>query len=424
MTKMIKQIVKAKPKKATSNTVNRRNAAPMLSCAAVYIMLALPACVRTSDEIVAGDLPSEIIGGYPATSPALNHTGSLIIKDENVFEPFCSATLIALQTAVTAKHCVVETAMWGYDIYFGVGPDAYFPDELIPIAALEMAPSDEGGFVGMGQDVAVVHLAYAPAGDIIPAMPMPSSALVVGDRMVSIGYGVFTARDEYDGQRRIGRETVVAKEGSTYEAQLGDFESFVEWWYIGEMTDADYLENVSEADLESFMDIYESTLLINDYETVTGGMEGDSQTCYGDSGGPLMKYVLGNGWQTYGVVSGGLESASSVCDFGTVFATFGPEVISFLEDAQRWEDPCGDIDSAGVCEENVAMSCISDLSEGTRALIEKDCDEINETCVIVDGVADCGTALQSAEQADPAIEPEDLAAELETAIKNSYFNIP
>ncbi len=57
-----------------------------------------------------------------------------------------------------------------------------------------------------------------------------------------------------------------------------------------------------------------------------GTDEGDPQPCSGDSGGPLLR----NG-KVFGVASGVLRSSERVCDHGTVYATFGPEVLDFIK---------------------------------------------------------------------------------------------
>ena len=365
---------------------------------------------------------ADIIGGYSATSTALDHTGALVIQYEDGYiEPFCTATLIGPEAVVSAKHCT-EIAMWGYDIYFAIGPDAYLPDELVQVVSYDMAPVDDGGFVGLGQDVGVLYLDHLPESGITPVLPKPSSELTVGDRMIGLGYGVFSTNYLYDGQRRIGRETVAAVDGLTFEAMFGDFESFVEWWLTGETTDADILESFDDEDyLNDLMDIYESELLLDGDEAVTGEAAGDTQSCYGDSGSPLMKYTAGIGWQTYGVVSGGVGSLRSVCDYGTVFATFGPDVYAFLEDARNWEDPCGDVGESGLCDGNTAVHCVTDLSAGVREMSEENCDDSGRTCVLLDDGARCGVVGNQAPSDDPQTSVEELGAALEEAVRDAYF---
>ena len=396
----------------------------------IKIIAAVSLALLWSVSIVAGGCDSgktiepipevnidDIIGGQHATSEKLNLTGALIVDDFGELIPFCSGSLISEETVVSARHCV-EVVDWGYeDIYFAVGPDATAPDDLIAVAAIDTAPVDEGGFMALGQDVSVLQLDRPATGVGLFATPVSSDGLQKNDSMVTIGYGAFTASNYYDDQRRIGRETVVASEGRAFEAMFGDFESFVEWAITGDTTPENILELVDEETLEYLTEVYDSELLLPGNETVTGTAESDTQTCYGDSGGPLMKYVSGVGFQIYGVVSGGLSSNRAACDYGTVFATFTPDVIDFLEDARTWEDPCGDVGEAGMCDGNIAVNCVTDLGDGIRTLESEDCDAIGETCVMNGEGAFCGMPVVEEAEA-----PDEKRMDIRDIIFEAYFH--
>lgn len=338
-----------------------------------------------------------IIFGVSASSTALNHTGALVaVFPGEVPEQICTGTLIAPETVVTAKHCVdilpyIEDS--GYTVAFAIGVDSTAPEELIGVAGYATSPGDSGGFVGYGRDVAVLHLDHAPTTPTTYAEPRLMTDSRVGDSMITIGYGVHGATGAFDGRRRIGRETVTAVEGNTFEAIFGDFESFVEWWFTGQVTDADYLENVDPSELDYLYEFYTSLELYPEHEAVTGADEEDTQSCYGDSGGPLMRVTREGTWATYGVVSGGFNSLRLTCDFGTVFSTFGPESLDFLRSAREWEDPCGDVTQGGACDNGYAVRCESDLTSGVREVVEEDCIAQDEQCVVVDGNAACGTVF-------------------------------
>jgi secreted trypsin-like serine protease len=49
-----------------------------------------------------------------------------------------------------------------------------------------------------------------------------------------------------------------------------------------------------------------------------------SQTCRGDSGGPVM-IETESGWEVVGVTSWTWRSKSQACDHGSVVAIFGPQ---------------------------------------------------------------------------------------------------
>lgn len=336
-----------------------------------------------------------IIGGFHADAPELDHTGALVVIDPSTAEPFalCSSTLIAPETVVTAKHCAVvlpDIEQQGFRVAWAAGPRALEPIELIPIAAAETAPGDVGGFVAMGRDVAVLHLEHPSA--IEPATPSLFTDDLIGTPMVSIGYGVFGATGNSDDQRRIGRETVAGTEGRTLELLLGSFENFVEWWFTGEITDADFLETLAPDDPAlPFLELQFQALQLHDeHEAVTGLEPSDTQSCFGDSGGPLARFTREGGWQTYGVVSGGLGSLRMACDYGTVFATFGPETFEFLSEAVDWVDPCGDVTVAGDCDGAVLRTCRTNFTGNIRRLVQEDCGAQGVECVSSAEGAGCG----------------------------------
>ncbi len=337
-----------------------------------------------------------IIGGFAAIDAALNHTGLLVALDPSTgnYEAVCTATLLTAETAVTAKHCadILYYIPTGWRFAIVLGPDGEAPEEILEVVAFDVSAPYSGGFAGEGSDVAVMHLdTPASSPDHFPE-PRPSSDLELGRSMVTLGYGVFGASGASDLARRIGRETVEATEGLALEAIFGDFESFVEWFFTGQVTDEDILEEL-EGDpfLDYLLEEYESIYLLEEHEAVTGLQPRDTQSCYGDSGSPLLRLTHEGVWETYGVVSGGFGSLRSICDFGTVFSTFGPEAFTFITQAMEWEDPCGDVPTAGVCDGNTAVTCTTDVLEGVREVSEQDCEETGELCFNSALGALCGT---------------------------------
>ncbi|MET0412429.1 MAG: trypsin-like serine protease [Polyangiaceae bacterium] len=327
-----------------------------------------------------GQAQQSIIGGFLAPSPELDHFGALVAinRANGSRNAFCGATLISADTAVTAKHCarnVLQLPARGQDLFFGVGPNGIASERLIPIAAVELAPGDTGGFLGIGSDVAVVHLDAATG--LTPAVPRALDASFEGVSMVAIGYGVFGASGANDDRRRIGRVTVAATSGNALEHMVGSFENFVEYRLTGNVSDADFLaQHGSEPEVAARLPALEIEFdlpLLPGHEAVTGLDPGDTQLCRGDSGGPLALFAADGTWQVHGVASATLDSERLSCDFGTIFATFGPEAMAFLEQARAWLDPCGDLGAAAVCEGEVARRCETDLTTGVRRVVEEPC---------------------------------------------------
>lgn len=386
---------------------------------------ALVACSGEAPDMATAETSLDIIGGFHADSPALNHFGALVAIDPTSNEPFevCSSTLIGPETVVTAKHCAVvlpDAQFAGFQMAWAAGADANTPDELIPIAAVETAPGDVGGFVAMGRDVALLRLDRPTS--IAPATPQPFSDALIGTAMVSVGYGVYGAAGSSDDHRRIGRETVAGTEGRAFELIFGSFEDFVEWAFTGQVTDADFLATLPPDDpnIPFLRDQFDALLLFDQHEAVTGLAPSDTQSCFGDSGGPLARFTRAGGWQTFGVVSGGLSSLRSVCDFGTVFSTFGPATFAFIEESLDWVDPCGDVSASGACEGSVAVTCETNFIGNIRRLVQVDCAEQGLECVS----SDAGTGCGSVPPPEPPVAPEPGAQQLVLdAVRQSFLPV-
>ena len=74
----------------------------------------LPACSSEPGSESAGSTDQDVIAGFAANGAKLNAIGSIgqLYFDEwmqtDVFYPYCSGSLIAEQTVLTAKHCLDE----------------------------------------------------------------------------------------------------------------------------------------------------------------------------------------------------------------------------------------------------------------------------------------------------------------------------
>lgn len=337
----------------------------------------------------------QIVGGLVAPSGELDHTAAIVRVDRETRarDVLCTATLIAAESALTAKHCANRMALvrtLGDEVALAIGFDIAAA-ELVPIVAMQVpADAGEGGALGDGYDVAVIHLDHPVAVQTAHVRPFDSSW--IRRSMVTLGYGMATAWSAPDGLRRIGRETVVATEGLLYEILYGDFESYVEVELTGVSSSDDYLARAlaepSLADVDALRDTYARTRLIPGHEIVTKTLASNTRSCRGDSGGPLLRVSAEGAWEVYGVLSGGPSSLRAECDFGQVWATLGPVTFAFVQASLKWSDPCGSVDAGGACAGSFVERCHSDWASNARQLMTVAC-ATGSTCRVAQGVAQC-----------------------------------
>jgi hypothetical protein len=370
-----------------------------------------------------------LIGGFAANDTRLNGSGSLVVVWPFGFtDLLCSAALLTPESVLTAKHCADVIPMaysFGAKVAYAVGPDSRAPLKLMEVVAYETAPGDIGGFVGYGRDVAILHLDH-PLTDAPTVDVGATSDEDLGSPFAAIGYGVQDNGFSY-GTRRLGKQALKGREGKVFEIMFGSFEAFLDWFLTGNVNPNDFLRPAGRPPTSSPPDgggtggsggggggmggaggtggmgadgggvppwlidlarqIYDTTVLEKDYEVVTGGTPGDAQPCFGDSGSSLIRKVEDR-FVSYGVVSGGIGSRDLICDMGTVYATFGPETLAFIERAKEWVDPCGDRDSTGFCDGNVARRC-TNAAEGRRRMVEFDCSLLGMACNMDSGQVSC-----------------------------------
>ena len=359
-------------------------------------------------------------------------------------EPFCSGSLVGEESVLTALHCVdaVDYAQsFGLAVGFALGADGEAPTRIVRVVDVSnFSPGFDSRF-GNTRDVALVHL-EEPIKGIRPVVMRPMSKQPLGKKLAVIGYGI-QDQNETSGTRRAGVQTLRAKEGRLFEGLFGDYAAFLDWFFsitgpgygYGRFANLDVSMSsaagpwvvtpypnpdagpssspgVAEIDggiqdgpvLDAGVQdagpvppvieppepvdprlayaefLWENVLLSEGYEAVAGGAPGDAQGCFGDSGGPLLRYnAKSEDYNVFGVVSGGFASEDSICDFGAVYATFGPELLPDLRKAAKWTDPCGDLDEVGQCDGNTAVRC-TDVDEGVRRVVKMDCGLIGLSC--------------------------------------------
>lgn len=386
---------------------------PMRLLTPALLLTTLLACA-VDDGDPSESQTGEIVGGVAANGAGLDAVGALgRIQPDGTFKYYCTATLVAPQVVLTAKHCVARAGGPAYteneSIYFGIGANSKEPKRIVKLARTWMADLDTGGFVSRGADVAVATL-DEPVLDVapLPVLDDHVGPSAIGGRVSAVGYGV---RDiaRSSGLRRAGTLTIQATEGAIMGGAFASADELVDF----ARTEAG--DGFSEGrDEPRLRQLWERSLLER-YELFAGIAPGDVQPCSGDSGGPLLARTR-EGLGVIAVVSGSFKLSNSFANpcsvLGEVYATFPADIQAMIDEASldvggkpptRFElgearfgdapklpdtdgagDRCGDVPVSGICEGHAAVRCISE-AEGPRRLTHIDCGLVMQTCRAVEG---------------------------------------
>jgi hypothetical protein len=303
--------------------------------AALLAPLALSACTADTSvsEAPLGNASQAIIGGAPAVDAKLAAVGAVVWfhPDFGVVQVFCSGTLVRPNAIVTARHCTPNIDLApqiGVQAAFAFGPDGYNPTQLIPITSYVNAPAAPGNEKGLlldgGRDVAVAHL-QSPAAGITPAKLGEFKDNMLGKQFQIAGFGIH-ASDFASGQKYAGLATARAYNGKWYELLFnGNYQAFHDWYFTDSPSAIP-----SEAEAKEWWKIYE---LENKYELLAGGLPGESVSCFGDSGGPLLLGTSAANLTTYGVNFAGEGTNSTVCGLGSGYLVFNRKMLDFVQGA-------------------------------------------------------------------------------------------
>ena len=255
------------------------------------------------------------------------------------FASFCTGVAVTTRTVLTAKHCVEHDLagiiQGGGPTYFGIGADVARLRTIVSVLDARTASPDSGGYTGLGSDIALVTLASDLDVTPMPIAREPLTSDDLGRSFIVVGYGAATraGREEPPAERRKGVQTLRAVEGNLFDLFYGSRAAF--------LADAPRDEGLGDGSCgtpkaapaalaEQLERQYDAGGLLTGYEIWAGDEPEDAQTCHGDSGGPLVELHDGRP-EIVGIASWSWKSDSAACDYGTVYAVFGPSVRPLLE---------------------------------------------------------------------------------------------
>jgi Trypsin len=288
---------------------------------AAGLAVSLALCAACADE------PESVRVGDGASEPARCKASALIRAAEDGdahravgalgtldgggrFHVLCTATLVAPDRVLTAKHCSAlgsSATVWTRRVSFALGRRGSAPEHIVE--ALEpVAQDDLHEGVGLyGSDVAMYHLAEPITGVTPMRVSSGAAALSVGATVEVLGYGIDEsgcALGESDPVRRIGAMTVAALVGNIFDLAYGSHAAFER-------------EAPRVARTSDLAELYGRGALAPTHQALLMPGPDGTQPCHGDSGGPVL-YTSALGVAVVGVIAWTWRSPHETCDFGAV----------------------------------------------------------------------------------------------------------
>lgn len=286
-----------------------------------------------------------VINGNAANEKRFDAVGALIAGD--VKTAGCTATLITPNWIVTADHCIHATS--GSEEEGGGNP--LLPEEYEfrlgndskrPVFKTKIKRWVSGPKVGPETlDIAFGELASAvPVGalklDVIPAWSQKWDATDLQDTYIHIGYGVgeafSSAPSAVEGKRQQAQLTATAAQGNALLRLFGSPQNLQKYLedFHPQSLEAQSLDSIlTGAELGSSQYVHawdaRGRTNLSDIQEPASGWQ---DTCFGDSGGPLLRKIDGRLY-VVGVVSAGMDRICS--SLGTRFTIFGPKVQSLMK---------------------------------------------------------------------------------------------
>jgi trypsin len=241
---------------------------------------------------------AEIIGGTQADPGEYPFQVALLFHGvgDRWASQFCGGTLISPDTVLTAGHCVVGARAGDIDILAGTNRLLPGGGIRVPSRQIRLHPGYDD--FTLANDIAIIQLGVnLPYDTVTPAVPGDESLFPPETMATTIGWG--------DQDIRINFQ---------------DYPFFLREVEVPVVSDADCLAAYPEG-------------LFEDQQICAGDLvDGGEDSCYGDSGGPLM-VPDGEDWLQIGIVSTGQDCARRP------FPGIYTEVAAYPDFVGRYLDP-------------------------------------------------------------------------------------
>ncbi len=241
------------------------------------LIFSMPLLLPDSNSASANQITARIIGGNTAESNDWPWMAGLINKQHLIsYGPFCGATLIAKDWVLTAAHCVIDNSSSNIDVLINQAQLDKQDGERIAASRIIIHPEYDD--VSLENDLALIKLAKPSKIQPIMILPPFSTQDKSNTPAIALGWGSISA---------------------FYPLYPLDLQQVT-------------LPIVSNALCAKSMGN------ITDDMLCAGAGRGNKDTCFGDSGGPLIVFdTESRTWRQAGITSWGFGCA--VPDFYGVY---------------------------------------------------------------------------------------------------------
>lgn len=331
---------------AVGQVATTRNASPYLQT-----LLRYKAKIESSASETNLNVQPQIVGGTNATQGAYPWMVALLVAEvPNAREAqFCGGSLVAPDVVVTAAHCVdgipgpdlINVAVGAYDLR-QIGPN-----QRVKVRGILMHENYSSGPT-IDNDIAIIKLATPQTATTLSLItPTEMAALNPGDMLRAIGFGVLS-------------ETTFALPNILQEVPLAYVDHAV----------CDTANAAAGG--------------ITNTQICAGTVPGQD-SCFGDSGGPLMANINGV-WRLTGIVSWGI-SCGGANDYGVY--TEAADFVQWVADSSKtlYVPQFNFFDFVGVGEENAVVDIVEnwgdqDITVNSVSLLDPNLGYVvgQETC--------------------------------------------